>query len=606
MRTPTIGVQSKIDGAITYESDTYREISASEDELEIDVFDISYPPGDVRRYGADSLGMLDSLAAFQTATDTGHPVHIPEGTFYLSGAVTATQKTVWTGEGERSIIRCDGDALFVTNGSGSRVDNLYLENVSVPWLVLRDPSNWSAEPLIAQSNGDGYQPTVNDSDIWLSELNDAQRNQLIGPRLVFDGSPYASTTITDIEISRIYGRFVRIELFGASRSVVRDCCIRAGKSFAGGITFWNSDRPAGRFNRAINNHVRFSSNSGIVFSNNADGLAQGNTIELCGESGIKTWQGAGSSCVNMTIANNKSNRNYYDGLDTASRFPLDDTQTTGHLVTGNECFGNGGTGINADGLKNSYTGNRFWNNRTYGFWGICSDSLIEGNYCFNNNTSASPTWHEMLIGGVDNICTGNRIWMDNGGISYAIYAENRNLFANNFASGGLFFFGNRPGSYAGNIDTGTGISTLQSFSLQIANESGTIKHFFFTPVALGLGSHQSRVLNASATSVATHTGDDATISMSGGGKIGSADTNIFWVDTPNQVPSDAQLIVSVTYNNCGTALTCQPVINSININGDTRYRLGFKFFNAASGAAYALTGFPLNTGVQVTFLGMLA
>jgi hypothetical protein len=409
-------------------------------------------------------------------------------------------------------------------------------------------------------------------------------------------------------VSRIYGRFVRIDLKG-SRNTVRDCNIRGGKGTWGAIYFDNVGITAGQWNKAVNNHVRYASFCGIVFGNNTDGLAEGNTVELCGESGLKTIQGIGFSCANMTISHNKSNRNYYDGIDSASRFPLDDTQVTSHMVIGNESYGNGGTGMNADGQRNVYIGNKFWNNYTFGFWGLCSSSLIEGNFCLDNNQERDAGNHEILGGNVNNVITGNRIHMGGGANSSAIFAQNVHVIIGNYATGGNFEFGTRPGVYANNIDDVGGSKTDQCFVLSITNSAGTLQHAIHQQSgAVATGNFHSRISGASATPTNTPTGADSSTPMAAGGKIGSASTNVFWFDTAAQVATNADLMAVVIYNDTATAgLLVRPQIVSLNINGVTRPRLRFEFLTSA-GAAHALTTANIGSGksIQVQFRGKLA
>ena len=323
----------------------------------------AYEEGDLRRYGGVGDGSTDDSAAWQAAVTLGKVV-IPKGFSFkiVTGAMKSGAVTV-VGHGRSSKLICDSTVLTLTSGDGSYFDNFWMENLTAPFIITRDPSDWAADVsgTLQQSNGAGYQPTVNDADLW-SGLTAGQQNQQIGPTLNLTGS--------DMIVSRIYGRFVRIDVKG-SRNTVRDCNIRGGKGTWGAIYFDSVGITAGQWNKAVNNHVRYASFCGIVFGNNTDGLAEGNTVELCGESGVKTIQGVGFSCANMTISHNKSNRNYHDGIDSASRFPLDDTQVTSHMVIGNECYGNGGTGMNADGQRNAYIGNKFWNTTSSAF-GACA------------------------------------------------------------------------------------------------------------------------------------------------------------------------------------------------------------------------------------------
>ena len=50
--------------------------------------DYSYPPGDVRRYGAVGDGLTDDYVAIQAALDTGHPVIFQPVTYYVETGLT--------------------------------------------------------------------------------------------------------------------------------------------------------------------------------------------------------------------------------------------------------------------------------------------------------------------------------------------------------------------------------------------------------------------------------------------------------------------------------------------------------------------------------------
>jgi hypothetical protein len=49
---------------------------------------LSYPPGDVRRYGADPTGSADSTTAIQSALNVNQAVYLPAGTYKTSAALT--------------------------------------------------------------------------------------------------------------------------------------------------------------------------------------------------------------------------------------------------------------------------------------------------------------------------------------------------------------------------------------------------------------------------------------------------------------------------------------------------------------------------------------
>lgn len=391
-------------------------------------------------FGADPTGVVDSSPAIQAATNTGKTVKFPDGVYKMLSDVTYTGKVTWVGNGQNSRILSDSVVLTVTDGSGSSIDNLYAENITAPWIITRDPSNWTAVPTPVQSNADGYQPTANDADIW-SSLTPAQQNQDIGPQFVFDGEA------TGVKISRIYGRFVSIILYNCSNSTVYDCDFRAGKNFAAGIVFWNMDgtKSPGYMNQAINNTVRYPSYCGITFARNYDGLVQGNQIEYAGESGIKTYQdivgGVQAYCYRMQILGNYTKYNYFDGFDLQAQQALVGVIDTRYNVADNSTFGNYRTGFIMDG-RNCLFANNY--SRATGLTGmklVIPYSLIQGNTVYDaNQLNIVSGEHQLLIGGDYISITGN---YTNQGVTngIGIYAEGQNLVSGNTTIGSGAFLG---------------------------------------------------------------------------------------------------------------------------------------------------------------------
>lgn len=70
----------------------------------------TYPPGDVRRYGADPTGAADSTTAIQSALNVAQAVYIPSGQYYITAALTNGVP------GRR--IHGDGPSLSVLKPSG--------------------------------------------------------------------------------------------------------------------------------------------------------------------------------------------------------------------------------------------------------------------------------------------------------------------------------------------------------------------------------------------------------------------------------------------------------------------------------------------------------
>jgi len=62
--------------------------SAAEISAGVTPTNLSYPPGDVRRYGADPTGSADSTAAIQNALNVRQAVYLPAGTYKTTAALT--------------------------------------------------------------------------------------------------------------------------------------------------------------------------------------------------------------------------------------------------------------------------------------------------------------------------------------------------------------------------------------------------------------------------------------------------------------------------------------------------------------------------------------
>lgn len=404
-------------------------------------------------------GETDYSLAAQRATDNGQPVYWPDGVYVVAQGVSHTGKVIWYAHGGATI-QSDDIVLTVSGGTGSRISGLHMENITPPWIISRNSTDWSFSGP-TQSNEAGYQPTSNDVDVW-STLTLEQQNQQIGPTILFKDAA------SDIEVSGITGRFVTIQLSDAQNSVVRDCRFRAGKNFGGGINFWNVMGIAGTNNRAINNYVEYASNSGIQMAGQMDGIIQGNSVAWVGESGIKTGQGTintiDARCYRMQIQDNHSSFAYYDGFDLSSDYPHTGLSDSRHIITGNAAFGPRQTGFFSDGNHNLFSNNQVQDAGATGIALTCNDSLIAMNQVHNANTENAPTGaHQMSVGGNGNTISGN-LFKQKVEHGHALYADGNNFCCGNYADDATLFFGN-PGAITatliGNQDSSIYASVTQ-------------------------------------------------------------------------------------------------------------------------------------------------
>jgi hypothetical protein len=553
----------------------------------------------VKDFGAVGDGVADDTAAMQAATNTGKTVFFPEGVYKMLGAVTYSGCVRWKGSGVLSRILNDDSILVVTNGAGSTVDNLDAVNITAPWIIYRDPDNWSAVPVPVQSNGDGYQPTINDQDIWAT-LTAAQKNQDIGPKFLIHGD-------SNIRVSRITGRFVTVWVYDAVRSVIRDCNFRAGKNVNAGIMFWNVDGQIGYGNKIVDNVVTWPSFSGVSMARNYDGSMEGNIVEHAGESGLKTCQNFSNGvidlrCRRLLISGNKTRYCYYDGLDVSSDYPHTGTLDVGHRILNNDTYKNRQTGFYGDGKYVKFSGNSA---RECGLAGIelfYNNCKISENLVDNCNTVNLAQVNQFSLTGDNNVLSTNvtRRVVASG---YGIYAPGNNINFLNFAQGCANFLGATAATKAvneGNVDTVTGLKTIQSFQFVLFNNGGTIQHLFKSENVIGVyGALAARINASNGNLTASPTGADATTAFAGGAKISSANTNVILFDTADQDVVTFQGLATIEQNQSGTPLLVQVGLYNSSVNGVTQTRLGLAFFNATTGAAFPITAANLAAGKAI-------
>lgn len=144
----------------------YGQTQAEADAL-VTPTNYGFPPGDVRRYGADPFGVTDSATAFNLAGLSNDTVHLPSGTYRIDSQVTFSTSTSVTYDSviidastatgafaDSAVIYCDGGDLTalpdlsgdVTKGAN---DLNFVSSPSVvagDVIVIHNPtdSSWSA------------------------------------------------------------------------------------------------------------------------------------------------------------------------------------------------------------------------------------------------------------------------------------------------------------------------------------------------------------------------------------------------------------------------------------------------------------------------------
>ncbi len=153
---------------------------------------------------------------------------------------------------------------------------------------------------------------------------------------------------------------------------------------------------------------------------------------------------------------------------------------------------------------------------------------------------------------------------------------------------------------------------LQSFLVYIKNQGGSsIQGYIVAPgaAAFSAGNFLTQVTGVpSASQLAFPTGTDSSTAMSNGGKISSANTNVFILNTATaQVNADSAYCVSICSNSLTSVLAVICNFTSRNVNGVTQVRPEFNVTVNGSGNAYALTTANMGTNASLilVFLGLL-
>lgn len=401
----------------------------------------------------------ENTPAFKAAYSSMKPLFLPAGKFLMTDAVKGATPLVLTGLGEQSTIIDDGTVFYVHGAEGVFLNNFRMQAATkLTPVALKDfPTPHAGTPVALDRIGDGigYQPKLEDLDVW-SKLSKQQQSQQIGPAIL------AASDAT--HIYRVTGDLISVLLFDVQFSEVALCDFRAGKNFVGGIALWHTPHD-GRMNKhdtIHDNHVRYASYNGIAWATSENIFVLHNQTENNGESGLKNYatQGDGTYDTDAVVIGNETQHNHYDGLDLSETYPHRNLQRASSIVSGNTSNFNDRTGAYADGLGWTLTDNTFEGNGLSGMSLDISDSIIAGNILKNNNTLHERNSHQMLIGpgtpSKNNVIEHNRI-LGSAASGAAILCSARssgNKFNGNAATGGAIFdFRAAPAESSGNSDT---------------------------------------------------------------------------------------------------------------------------------------------------------
>jgi len=351
-------------------------------------------------FGAKGDDSTDDRQAFICAAASGGEIVLRSKTYWVSSNIPVTGILRIRGVGENSSIRCNGYAFTVTNGHYSHLDNFAFLAPTGAYMVNRWAANgdWLGTPVYGYNLTEGYQMTGNDPE-W---------EGLTAPQKTYVVTGIKFITSNKVKVSRIYGRFVSLWLSDSNDSSVERCRFHGGATTYGGIYFGATAATKLQGNKAHGNTVMYSSNCGITYEGQ-DGISiTGNTIRMCGESGIKQMQNTYSSLYSL-VSDNISNSNYYDGIDLLTNFPVTGSASPSACVVSNCAKNNRLSGINIEGTGNLIQGGVISGNGAFGIWGIVSYSTIMGVMLPNNNKIATAGYASLYVEGNNNTIATNSI-----------------------------------------------------------------------------------------------------------------------------------------------------------------------------------------------------
>jgi hypothetical protein len=355
-------------------------------------------------YGAVGNGSHDDTTNIQDAINSSYSKiwFPPNKTYRMNSWASITRANGWKvlyGAGDASVIKSDDYVFKLQDTTDTQICNLRLSNITTPYLIYR----WE--------DTNGYQPTINDDDIWTNLLS-WQQTQDIGPKFYVAGG-------NNVSLFSITGDFVTLEFVKTINSRITDCNFRGGKN---GILFWGGAGQVNSNNVILRNTVHHASFSGICTAAAQDCWVAYNNCNWNGESGIKAWSDYGDpyrTCVRMTYDNNIADHNWYDGIEllpNEAQDPECDSSggqgpAHGSTVRNNISTNNRKTGYYNCGKYWTYSNNLAQSNGTGGFQIYSSYSTFTGNATTNNNLSNTPRgYHEVAFVGHTNTITGNTMY----------------------------------------------------------------------------------------------------------------------------------------------------------------------------------------------------
>ncbi|CCS30265.1 tail spike protein [Salmonella enterica] len=334
----------------------------------------------------------------------------------------------------------DGTLNFKNMGKGSVIYRPCMKSQTTPYVIYRYDSNgaWRASSdvlaSVSQSREQGYQPTVNDRDIY-SQLPDYIKSQNVYSELLL------SSNCSNVTIESPTGEFALIRSEMNNNVIVRNPDILGGKGYTGTIVFVNLDDSSyGHGNKVIGGQVRYGSFSGVTFirQKGYDGGVQGFKSYRCGESGVKTYQneinGRSARCYQLTFDNITSEQVYFDGLDANADFGvvssrIDDYPVsqypnrqlpTRHRISNIHSIDAKGVGAWWDGQGIVARNITVENSHGCGIWDVGTNNILMNVETIGCNSDNGNYNHITCEG--SNQIIGARVTIYGGITGYAVYA----------------------------------------------------------------------------------------------------------------------------------------------------------------------------------------
>ena len=328
-------------------------------------------------------------------------------------------------------IICDGVAIEVIDGGGSKWTGGILESKTVPWTVVYTPSF-----SVSQSGylGFGRMPYQDDNSIETGHYY--QKTTCI---LLFRSS--SSAALSSLVVKNVTGQYASIVAAGFSNTMWDKCRIRGG-SLIGAISIlndsnfsatpgigWNGNQSyvtgntfkwARGVNHTVTNCDLFESRQMGLYISGSDKIFLSNlNLYNNAESGLQSGQYSAVYpqtsivCTNITQINCKAWGNYYDGFDHASvtsgaNGPFIDRFLT---ISNCESFGNRATGMFVQGNNLKISGNIFQGNGTHGLR-VQDSSIVDISFNQSRNNGILDGGYQILAVGSDMDISNNNLWFD--------------------------------------------------------------------------------------------------------------------------------------------------------------------------------------------------